>query len=51
MSENNYDEELETGMTDAQFKVFLLTLLEYAKKADSLDDFEKYLKKLIKAMD
>ena len=51
MANNDYDEELENGMTDAQFKVFLITILEYVQKADSLEEVKDYLKNMIKAMD
>ncbi len=51
MTREEYDEEIETGMTDAQFRVLLISILEYVKKADSLEDVKNYLKCLIKGLD
>ena len=46
----NFDEEFEQGMTDEQFKVFLVSILEYVKKAESVEEVKKYLKTLLKEM-
>ena len=47
MSSADYEEELESGMSDAQFKVFLMTVLEYIKKAESVDEVKRFLESLI----
>ena len=51
MTREDFDEEIETGMTDTELRVLLISIREYVKIADDLTDVKKYLNRLIKALD